>query len=126
MRRRYDGGKIRVGCLLILAVLLAVCCVRLLGMRREHAYMSRYYRLVTKKATEREVVAQEGKPAFVLMNDAELREEAKRFKFFNRINPHVESKVLVYYADPWGDGDGYVVYVFIDKRGTVNQVSLGG
>jgi hypothetical protein len=97
------------------------------GGRRVQEYMRPYDKLAAMHATEREAVRQLGPPNKVLRSDSSLADMAKRFKPYRRTMPqHVERKVLIYYADPWNDAEGYVVYVFIDRQGRVASAVFGG
>jgi hypothetical protein len=96
------------------------------GGRRIQQYMRPYDALASRHATEQQVIAQEGKPDIVLKTDADLRGLATRFKPYTAMPAHVESKVLVYYADPWHDGEGYVVYVFLDGSHRACTAVFGG
>ena len=109
-------------------LLLAIAFGAAFGPRafRLWAYMQPYYRLVDDRANESAVLAQMGRPNLVLTSDAELRRFARDFIPFRSVPMRVESKVLVYWADPWGDGEGYAVYVFLDKQHRACEVVMGG
>jgi len=116
-----------IGALLILLVVtLGLSLAPGLRAFRLWAYMRPYYRLVRARATESAIVAQEGRPNKVLVTDVELQDFARGFPPFRPVTMRVESKVLVYWADPWRDGEGYCVYVFLDKRHRAYQAVMGG
>jgi len=103
-------------------------------LQREYtirAYMSPYYRLVRQHATKAQIISKEGPPAEIIKTDSELAVVAKRFPPFKpwlmqAVPMHVEGKVLGYYADPFHDGEGGFVYLFIDKKGVLTAAVLGG
>ena len=112
---------VAMGLIVAVAAVLPGC-----GRQRVESYMAPYYRLARSGATEKQVVAREGRPWYVLANDSDLAAMAKRFEPYSDMPVHVESKVFVYPADPWRDGEGYVVYLFINKRGIVTRAVFGG
>lgn len=96
------------------------------GKLRINSYMQPYYGYVRDGASETQVIKSEGKPHIIISDDKAFADLAKDFKPRTPAKMHVEKKVLVYYADPWGDAEGYVVYLFINHKGVVTQAVFGG
>jgi len=122
-----------VGCILLVVIVLLAWPVGLI-LQREYTirtYMSPYYRFVRQHATEAQIISKEGPPVEVMKTDRELAVAAKRFHpfkpwFMQAVPMRVEGKVLGYYADPWHDGEGYLVYLFINRKGVLTAAVLGG
>ncbi len=89
-------------------------------------FMAPYNELVDSAAGEKEAVAQLGKPNEVITSKAAFNKWTRDFKPLTNERIHFEYKVLVYWADPWDDGEGYVVYLFIDQHHIVRHAVLGG
>jgi hypothetical protein len=90
-------------------------------------YMAPYRKLVNAGATEREVIAQEGQPSGIIANRKQFRKWVAEFppmRFRHLVSE--DHKAYVYWADPWSDSEGYVVYILFDNQGRVCQVVLGG
>lgn len=116
--------KLRFSVLLValgLCILMPGC-----GRSRVRQYMVPYEKLVQRRATEQEVIRAFGRPNIVVTTDRELRDTAKRFKPYDQMPSHVESRVIIYYADPWNDAEGHVVYMFMDRQGRASRAVFGG
>ncbi|MCE5198842.1 MAG: hypothetical protein ABFD54_11545 [Armatimonadota bacterium] len=111
---------------LVVFILSIPICFRGYYQAQLWKYMAPYNALARRNATESEVIHKFGKPHIVISTDAELHAITKDFKPYGDIPKHLGSKVIVYYADPWHDSEGYVVYLFINHRGRVDKVALGG
>jgi len=73
-------------------------------------YMAPYRHLLEIRATKQQVIAQEGKYGFMGAN-----------KYWR-----TSEKALLYWADPypWNPGEGYVVFIYFDKQGRVDEVFM--
>lgn len=89
-------------------------------------YMQPYNRLVNSRATESEIISKIGTPNKVITNDKELSRFMNSHRPFRRVNTHVESKVLIYWADPFNDAEGYAVYIFLDQEAKAADAVMGG
>jgi hypothetical protein len=89
-------------------------------------YMRPYNQLVKNKATESMILKQEGKPWAIVTDDASLLKWRKSFPLRDRRLAHLGNKAIIYPADPWGDQDGFVVYIFIDERRRATDAILAG
>ena len=72
--------------------------------------MAPYRHLLEIKATKQQVISQEGKYAWSGANK----------------HKRIGEKALIYCADPdpWNPGEGYVVFIYFDKQGRVNEVFM--
>jgi hypothetical protein len=99
-----------ITCVTILAVLMLIPVgIALHGWFVREQYMRPYNHLVEVKATKQQVIAQLGKYY-------EIREHKYR---------RLGEKALMYYADPFHDGEGFAVFIYFDKQGKVNEAFLG-
>lgn len=116
----------------VLLYIFGLGCLLLVGLfaHRQYVlwrYMAPYRALVASEATESRFTAQQGKRCEVVTLDDDLRKIKEEFPPMSQLRRAVGSKVLVYPADPWGDGEGgFVVYIIVDQLGIAKQAVLGG
>ena len=89
-------------------------------------FMRPYMKMVAEKTPRKLLIQKDGEPAYVFRNPTQLALLMKRFPAWNPGVLQEYSCILVYFADPRRDGEGFVVYVVIDKHDRVPGVSLGG
>lgn len=89
-------------------------------------YMAPYRSLVARRATEQEVTAEIGKPYQVIKTKAEFHGWLRDFGRADTARIWSHGHIFVYYADPWHDQDGFVVYLAFDDKGRATRTQLVG
>lgn len=89
-------------------------------------YMAPYRSLMNTHADEKRVIDELGTPIAVITDYAELRHWTARFAPRRAIDFASGNKVFIYWADPWNDAEGHVVYILFGNRGIVKRVVFGG
>ncbi len=89
-------------------------------------YVRPYRSLVARHATERQVLRETGKPSAVYRSRAEFQRALRDFSGPKTAKLWSGGPVLMQYADPWGDGEGLVVYTAFDAKGRAVATELVG
>ena len=105
-------------------IVLLLVSIGLHGNYVAWRYMAPYRALVARHATEKQVIAQEGKPHYVAHNNVEIKEWLQDTRPVDSTDIRTGGKVFIYCADPWYDGEGYVVYISFDRQGRAARTAL--
>ena len=89
-------------------------------------YMAPYRSLVARHATQQQVIKEIGKPAGTARNRSEFDGWLHSFSRANTARIWSGGEVFVYWADPWHDQDGFVVYLAFDSKGRASGTQLCG
>lgn len=109
-------------CLLFLVLLISLVCYSRYYIPWK--YLKDYRELVNSRADIKQIKAVLGNPNAVIDNKIKYNEWNKDFPFDKDYNYKDGEKVLVFYADPWQDGDGNVVYLRLDKNSRAADYEL--
>jgi hypothetical protein len=87
-------------------------------------YLSDYRELVASKADIKQIKAVLGEPQDIINSEKKYKEWDKDFPIEIGKGYKKDEKLFVYYEDPWGDGEGYMVYLMLDKNNKANGYKL--
>ncbi|MHB1456861.1 MAG: hypothetical protein ACYC0V_08115 [Armatimonadota bacterium] len=116
-------AKWTVTAVLVLLVIIAV--VKSIYFYKYWAYMRPYREMVAHGATRKQVISQEGEPMDIVADQYSLAVHTRRDKPFAVLPPLRGGSVLVYPADPYNDGEGYVLYLVFNRKGVLVHATLG-
>lgn len=100
-------------CLVFFVLLISLLCYSRYYIPWK--YLKDYRELVNSRADIKQIKDVLGNPNEVIDTKKKYSEWNKDFPFDENYIYKDNEKVFVFYADPWHDGDGYVVYLMLDK-----------
>lgn len=118
--------SVAMACLVPLAMLgLALLGTRCFYAYRMWMYTRPYRTLVAQRASEPQVRAEHGSPMEVITTQRGLDNALREWAPLGELPQLREGHVIVYPIDPYGDGEGYVVYLFFDRSGKARRAVVG-